>query len=191
MGSISEKLEYLNETKEMIKNAIIDKGIDVPAGATFRDYAIQISAIEAESNLQEKSVTITSNTTTTISTDEGYDGMSKVNIVSGINNGASYCAKVYSKGTDADNCNGSGTFTLPANKKGYVLMFTTTQNSATNTCSAGSGTTLYSNGGNYGYNQTVVMNVTQYTISATTSARTITVTVSGTATRQSVVVAAY
>lgn len=45
MGTIAEKLTYLNGTKSAIKDAIEEKGVTVPAGATFRDYADLIGDI--------------------------------------------------------------------------------------------------------------------------------------------------
>lgn len=46
MGTISEKLSYLEETKELIKQAIVDKGVEVNDTDTFRSYADKISEIE-------------------------------------------------------------------------------------------------------------------------------------------------
>lgn len=45
MGTTADKLAYLNDTKTAIKNAIVAKGVDVPGGTTFREYATLISAI--------------------------------------------------------------------------------------------------------------------------------------------------
>lgn len=45
MGTTAEKLTYLSETKASIKNAIAAKGVNVPDGATFRQYANLISGI--------------------------------------------------------------------------------------------------------------------------------------------------
>ena len=45
--ALKDKLEYLNETKQAIKQAIIDKGQAVADADTFRSYAEKISAIEA------------------------------------------------------------------------------------------------------------------------------------------------
>jgi hypothetical protein len=44
-GSTGDKLNYLDETKETIKNAIISKGQTVLADDTFRSYADKISDI--------------------------------------------------------------------------------------------------------------------------------------------------
>lgn len=46
MGTIAEKLTYLNETKTAIKNAIIAKGVSVTDNDSFRSYADKIESIE-------------------------------------------------------------------------------------------------------------------------------------------------
>ncbi|MDR1352739.1 MAG: DUF6273 domain-containing protein [Treponema sp.] len=43
--SVATKLEYLKETKDLIKSAIQGKGVAVPDGATFRAYAGKVSEI--------------------------------------------------------------------------------------------------------------------------------------------------
>ena len=45
MGTTADKLEYLQGTKAAIKQAIIDKGVAVPDGTTFRQYAEKIGSI--------------------------------------------------------------------------------------------------------------------------------------------------
>ena len=45
MGTTAEKLAYLAETKTSIKNVIVEKGVEVPDGTTFREYADLISGI--------------------------------------------------------------------------------------------------------------------------------------------------
>lgn len=39
MGTIAEKLAYLNDTKEAIKDAFEEVGIQIPEGLPFRQYA--------------------------------------------------------------------------------------------------------------------------------------------------------
>ena len=46
MDNITTKFEYLLETKDLIKQAIIDKGVTVSDTDTFRSYADKISSIE-------------------------------------------------------------------------------------------------------------------------------------------------
>ena len=43
--STADKLLYLQGTKSAIKDAIVSKGVDVPTGTTFRDYADKIANI--------------------------------------------------------------------------------------------------------------------------------------------------
>ena len=45
MGTTADKLEYLQGTKAAIKQAIVNKGVAVPDGTTFRAYAEKIGSI--------------------------------------------------------------------------------------------------------------------------------------------------
>lgn len=45
MGTTAEKLAYLADTKAAIKDAIVAKGVEVPEGTTFRQYADLIAGI--------------------------------------------------------------------------------------------------------------------------------------------------
>lgn len=45
-NTIYDKLEYLEDTKEQIKQAIVAKGVSVSEGDTFRSYADKIGSIE-------------------------------------------------------------------------------------------------------------------------------------------------
>lgn len=45
MGTTTEKLTYLQGTKDAIKNAIVAKGVAVPEGTTFRGYAEKVGEI--------------------------------------------------------------------------------------------------------------------------------------------------
>ena len=47
MGTTTEKLTYLQGTKDAIKNAIVAKGVEVPEGTTFRGYAEKVGEIPA------------------------------------------------------------------------------------------------------------------------------------------------
>lgn len=48
MSSISDKLSYALETKEQIKQAIIDKGVPVADTDPFRSYPQKIRSIPSE-----------------------------------------------------------------------------------------------------------------------------------------------
>ena len=45
MGTIADKLLYLQDTKSAIKDAIVAKGVSIPTGTPFRNYATKISEI--------------------------------------------------------------------------------------------------------------------------------------------------
>ena len=45
MGTIAEKLTYLNDTKTAIKNAVVAKGVSISDADTFRSYADKIGQI--------------------------------------------------------------------------------------------------------------------------------------------------
>ena len=47
MGTTTEKLTYLQGTKDAIKNAIVAKGVEVPEGTTFRGYAEKVGEIKS------------------------------------------------------------------------------------------------------------------------------------------------
>lgn len=47
MGTTTDKLNYLIETKQAIKSALIDKGVEVSDNDTFRSYAEKISNISS------------------------------------------------------------------------------------------------------------------------------------------------
>lgn len=65
MGTLNEKLEYLSQTKEYIKEAIISKGQPVSSSDTFRSYASKIAAIE-----NGDVITATNTTGSTVSVDD-------------------------------------------------------------------------------------------------------------------------
>jgi hypothetical protein len=54
MGNTEEKLMYLNDTKNLIKSAIEDKGVDVGDGAKFREYAGYIGQISSGGSVSGK-----------------------------------------------------------------------------------------------------------------------------------------
>ena len=47
MGTINEKLNYLSQTKENIKQAIKGKGVEITDSDSFRSYADKIGTIKA------------------------------------------------------------------------------------------------------------------------------------------------
>ena len=59
MDTVVNKLNYLKETKAIIKNAITEKGVTVSDTDTFRSYANKIGEIQVGQPAQEKSINIT------------------------------------------------------------------------------------------------------------------------------------
>ena len=51
MSDIFDKLDYLSETKSLIKNAIISAGGSVTDNTTFRNYAVAISEISPQTSI--------------------------------------------------------------------------------------------------------------------------------------------
>jgi hypothetical protein len=117
MSTTVEKLEYLNETKSVIKQAIINKGVAVDDTVPFRSYANKISSIKTDPKLQSKSTSITSNGTTTVKPDSGYEGLSSVAIITNIYTDVnhSYMSNLGATGTKQ--------WTIPANVKKAVITF--------------------------------------------------------------------
>lgn len=64
MGTTADKLEYLQGTKAAIKQAIVNKGVAVPDGTTFREYATKISAIQDVGSLPTQGAKTVTPTTT-------------------------------------------------------------------------------------------------------------------------------
>ena len=52
MGNINDKLDYLETTKTLIKQAIQNKGVTVSDTDTFRSYASKIAEIESGDSTQ-------------------------------------------------------------------------------------------------------------------------------------------
>lgn len=59
MGTTTEKLTYLQGTKDAIKNAIVAKGVEVPEGTTFRGYAEKVGEIPAGAKIETVKVKFT------------------------------------------------------------------------------------------------------------------------------------
>lgn len=59
MGTTTEKLTYLQGTKDAIKNAIVAKGVEVPEGTTFRGYAEKVGEISNGTSVVTAEVILT------------------------------------------------------------------------------------------------------------------------------------
>ena len=80
--SIQTELTRITNAKAAIKTAIEGKGVTVPSDTLLDGMASLIESIEAGGapSLQSKSATYTTNGTNTITPDEGYDGLSSVDV---------------------------------------------------------------------------------------------------------------
>lgn len=76
---------------------VSEKGGTVPASQTVANLATAIDSIPAGGgapSLQSKSVTYTANGTATITPDDGYDGLSSVDVTVNVNGGGGYIAGI-------------------------------------------------------------------------------------------------
>ena len=86
--SVQSEITRLENAKNSISTAITNKGVTVPSGTKLDGMAALIGNIESGgANLQTKSVTYTANGTDTITPDDGYDGLSRVNVTVNVSGG--------------------------------------------------------------------------------------------------------
>ena len=79
--TIESELNALDNTKAAIKQAIIDKGVSVPASTTFAEYPSKIALIETGSEPVLDSLTIAPSTTAqTITPPSGVDGYDDITV---------------------------------------------------------------------------------------------------------------
>ena len=83
MGTTANKLLYLQDTKSAIKDAIVAKGVTVPTGTTFRDYATKIGDITTGSSGSEIADTWI-RPTEWLALPDNVDGVQKVSILNAV-----------------------------------------------------------------------------------------------------------
>ena len=87
--SIQTELTRIINAKAAIQTAIEGKGVTVPEATLLDGMASLIESIEAGGapSLQSKSITYTANGTATITPDDGYDGLSSVDVTVDVSGG--------------------------------------------------------------------------------------------------------
>ena len=83
MGTVSDKLAYLQGTKSAIKDAIVAKGVSVPTGTTFRDYATKIGGITSGGGGSEIAAAWV-RPTEWLALPDNVDGVQKVSILNAV-----------------------------------------------------------------------------------------------------------
>lgn len=82
MATIEQNLERLNNVKTNWRQALINQGQTIAENAPLESYVVATGSIEPK--LQNKSITITENGTTTINADSNYDGLNEVEITTDV-----------------------------------------------------------------------------------------------------------
>ncbi len=75
----AQLFQYVSDGKTLVANAITDRGVNTAVNAEFATIANNIAQINTQLNLQEKTMSLdTNNTSSEVTVDSEYDGMSKV-----------------------------------------------------------------------------------------------------------------
>ena len=116
--SVQSEITRLENAKNSISTAITNKGVTVPSGTKLDGMAVLIGSIESGgSNLQTKAVTYTANGTDTITPDDGYDGLSSVDVTVDVSGGGGGAKEPYIEETYDANGN-----LIDANLVGYTTI---------------------------------------------------------------------
>lgn len=95
--------DYINQLKVDKQNLVAmlnNMGVEATDNETFTSLTPKVGKIVTDPILQDKSITITENGTTDIVADEGYDGLSKVEVTTDIkSSGGSIETGIIAKGT--------------------------------------------------------------------------------------------
>ncbi len=78
MGTINEKLVYLNQTKEEIKEALKAKGVNISDELPFREYKDKIAEMEVNPPINNQDIIINENGV--YNAESGYTGLGKVTV---------------------------------------------------------------------------------------------------------------
>ena len=84
MGTISDKLTYLQGTKSAIKDAIVAKGVSVETGTPFRDYATKIGEISGGGGTPAPVADEWVRPTEWLPLPDNVDGVQKVSILNAV-----------------------------------------------------------------------------------------------------------
>lgn len=84
MGTTADKLLYLQGTKSAIKDAIVAKGVPVPTGTTFREYATKIGEITTGGGTGSEIADTWIRPTEWLALPDNIDGVQKVSILNAV-----------------------------------------------------------------------------------------------------------
>lgn len=84
MPTIQQQLNQLKKDKASLNTMLNTMGVETTGNETFTELTPLVGKIVANPILQDKSIEITENGTTTITADEGYDGLNNVSVTTNV-----------------------------------------------------------------------------------------------------------